>query len=383
MYKVTYILIIILLLTSCSSQETQLNKKENTSNKSIIKAVWIYYDEISFEDEDNLNEERFKSKISDMFLNCSNFGLNTVFVHIRPFADSFYPSKFFPWSKYLTGKQGNGVLFDPLAIMITEAHKYNLSFHAWINPFRVSHKNDFEELSQDNPAIKLKDSDNIFCCDKGIYFNPASFITQKLIIDGVKEIAENYDVDGIHIDDYFYPVTDTMIDKIQYEKYLKNGGDLNLDKWRFETVNAFISRMYSSIKNINKEIILSISPAGNIDNNYKQLYADVKLWSSTEGYCDMIIPQLYFGFNNKYLPFEKAFANWEDMNKNEHIDLICGIGAYKSLESGEDEWKSTDVIRRQTEKALNSTIYDGYALFSYSSLIKLSSDKFSNECSRN
>lgn len=368
MKKFIVILISLLFLCSCSGTEKPQNKEELTSDKA-VKAVWIFYRELSMESEKGGTADSFKAKINEIFSNCKEFGLNTVFVQIRPFSDSFYPSQIFPWSEYLTGKQGMSLDYDPLQIIIDAAKKYGLSFHAWVNPFRITFETDFNKLSENHPALKYKDSDVIFKSDSGIYFNPASIKAQKLILDGIREITENYEIDGIHIDDYFYPVTSESIDKNQYNEYIKNGGKLSLSDWRLEIVNAFVSGMYQTVKSVNSDITVSVSPAGNISNNYKTLFADVRRWGGQKGYCDMIIPQLYFGFNHETLPFETALSQWAELNVNPDIQLIGGIGAYKAVNPESEEWENPDIIKRQAEVVLNSDKYDGYCLFSYSSLL--------------
>ena len=372
MKKLFMIIILSLLFPSCvateQSEPTVTNETEN-----IIKGVWLYYDEISMIEESGGTAESFKNKIEFIFNKCKQFGLNTVFVQIRPFSDSFYPSEIFPWSKYLTGSQGKSVDYDPLKIMTTCAEKYELRFHAWINPFRISYDNNIQTLCQEHPVFKRNEA-LIFRCDKGIYYNPANIDAHNLILDGIREIIKNYDVDGIHIDDYFYPVTDEEIDKKQFSDYVNNGGQLTLAQWRTETINAFVSELYTTVKKENPKIIVSISPSGNITNNYEYLFADVIRWSSEKGYCDMIIPQLYYGFDHEKLPFDKCLQQWSEINKIDDIKLVVGIGAYKAVESKNIEWKDYSIIEKQIESALNLPEYDGYCLFSYSSLISLEND---------
>ncbi|MCQ2480097.1 MAG: family 10 glycosylhydrolase, partial [Clostridia bacterium] len=179
---------------------------------------------------------------------------------------------------------------------------------------------------------------------------------------------KNYDVDGVHIDDYFYPDTVESIDKNEYQKYVKSGGELDLQSWRKQCVNSFVSNLYSSVKSINQNVIVSISPAGNIDNNLTKLYADVVRWGSVSGYCDWLIPQIYFGFDNKYLPYEKAINQWQKNTTCKSVKLIAGLGAYKALSGETDEWQSDDIICRQWQCA-DKKGYDGYVLFSYSSIV--------------
>ncbi len=364
--KLSFILILLLTLSACENNSIEY---DDVTDEKIIKGVWIYYNELS--DIFNNDKKIFEKNINEVFDNCLRYGLNTVFVQIRPFGDSFYPSEIFPWSKYLTGEQGKGVDFDPLKIMIETAHKKGLTFHGWINPFRVSFSDDIDSLCDSNPAKKLADTSAVCKISEGIYYNPAAISSQKLILSGVKEIVNNYEVDGIHIDDYFYPSESEEIDFAEYEAYTKNGGELNLNDWRKENINTFVAGLYSLVKSIDNDVLVSISPAGNIKNNYSSLFADVKKWASEPGFCDMIIPQLYFGYNNQTLAYDEALSQWLEITNTDNIKLITGIAAYKALTPETDEWKDVNIISSQISESFKYENISGYCLFSYSSLVGL------------
>lgn len=365
------LLLAMLTLSSCGIIEKSKNDKKSTGKE--ISAVWISYTELSMKDENGGNEDSFRDKISEMFDNCAQLGINTVFAQIRPFCDAMYPSEIFPWSAYLTGYQGDPVYYDPLEIMVEEAHERGLGLHAWINPFRVSFDTDTDKLSEKNPAKKFLNDENtkdrVVTADGGLYLCPASTQNHKLIIDGVREIIRNYEVDGIHIDDYFYPSTDISVDKTYYEEYKKSGGALFYDKWRLEVISSFVSQMYTAVKSERNDCVFSISPAGNINNNYEEEYADVERWCSEKGYCDWIIPQIYYGFENEVLPFDKACKSWSELDTTDDVRMIYGIPAYK-VNGEEDEFKAGGgIIEKQISVAKATDNYGGVAFFSYSSLV--------------
>lgn len=369
MKKVLCLLTVLLLLCSCSIVDKPQNKK---SGGKEISAVWITYNELSMTDEDGGDETSFREKFSTMLDNCESLGINTVFAQVRPFCDAMYPSEIFPWSAYLTGYQGDPVYYDPLEIMVDEAHKRGMGLHAWINPFRVSFDTDTDKLSKKNPAKILlsdeKTKGRIVTADNGLYLNPASTENHKLIIDGVREIIQNYDVDGIHIDDYFYPSTDESIDRSYYEQYKKSGGKLFHDKWRLEIISSFVSQMYTAVKSESADCVFSISPAGNITNNYEEEYADVERWCSEKGYCDWIIPQLYYGFENETLPFDKACDNWSKLDKSSAVRMIYGLAAYKVNDSDEEFDSGKGIIEKEISVAKDKDNYGGIAFFSYTAL---------------
>ena len=220
----------------------------------LFRSVWITYYEISMKAQNGGDESLFYQKVDEMFSRVQNAGFNTVIVQVRPYSDAFYPSRIFPWSAYLTGTQGKDPGYDPLAILVERAHAHGLFIHAWFNPYRVSYNPDFALLSKDNPARKWKeDADKtndgwLIVLENGIYYNPAVPEVQRMIIDGVREIVEQYEVDGVHMDDYFYPSTEEKIDQAQYDRYVKDGGQYSRAAWRRENVNTFVSGLYAAVK---------------------------------------------------------------------------------------------------------------------------------------
>lgn len=360
----------MMMLTSCTIPDKSQKSKKPGGKE--ISAVWISYNELSMKDSDGGDEASFREKIREMFDNCAKLGINTAFVQVRPFCDAMYPSDIFPWSAYLTGYQGDPIYYDPLEIMVEEAHERGIGLHAWINPFRVSFDTDLDKLSKKNPAKILlsdeKTKKRVVTADGGLYLCPASTDNHKLIIDGVREIIKNYDVDGIHIDDYFYPSTDESVDKVYYDDYKKSGGKLFHDKWRLEMISSFVSQMYTAVKSENKDCVFSISPAGNINNNYEEEYADVERWCSERGYCDWIIPQLYYGFEDEAVPFDKACDSWSKLDTIGAVRMIYGIAAYKINDSDEEFDAGNGIIEKEISVAKATDNYGGVAFFSYTSL---------------
>ncbi len=380
---IPFLLIIILLFSSCQ----QINTQPENKNPE-MHGIWIScYDHISAEGK---TEEEYKSETDKMFRNIADFGLNTAFIHMRAFSDSFYKSDIFPYSSYIAGTQGNKLAFDPFEIMLKSAEENGISVHGWINPFRVSTNPDPALLHKDNPAKKILESGNpdreIVVLQNGIYYNPSCTSNHKLVIDGVREILENYNICGIHIDDYFYPSTDEAVDSIQYKQYIQSGGTLPLNEWRTANVNAFVSGLYNTVKSYGDEIIFSISPSADSEKNKNELYANCELWLKEKGYADLIIPQIYFGFEHTKFAFTDLMNKWSSFEKNPDVDLACGIAAYKcSLEdeyagSGSNEWlNQNDILARQVSAIQNSSDYSGFVIFSYSDLERgTASEEFDN-----
>lgn len=356
-------------------------------NKSTIKAseasqelrgVWIScYDHISAVGK---TKSEYKAATDEMFKTIKDCGLNTAFVHLRAFSDAFYESEIYPYSSFIAGKEGADLAFDPFEIMLKSAQKYDISVHGWINPFRVSTKTDVSMLSRQNPAKQILDSGNpdgeICILSNGIYYNPSCTSNHKRILDGVKEIISKYDIDGIHIDDYFYPSTEEIIDKKQYSEYISEGGTLSLSKWRKAHVDSFVSSLYSAVKAADPALTVSISPAAEIDKNSTQLYADCELWLASPGYADIIIPQIYYGFDHETLDFSNILRQWSLLPRNSKVKLACGIAAYKCGKTdkyagtGSAEWQeNSDILARQLAALRNNKSYSGFVVFSYRDLI--------------
>ena len=373
------ILSLVLVLSGCSYSHTGNDSVHTkTQRGDYVKSVWVAYYELQEFIKDD--ESDFENEIEKRFSQLKDMGFNTITVQVRPCADAFYKSAYFPSSKYCFGKQGVDMPYDPLKIMCAVAEKQDLSLEAWINPYRVSQDNDINKLCDTNFAKKWYKNKskkrNIYVSKKAAYFNPASSDVNKLIVNGVKEIVENYSVSAIHFDDYFYPDTDKSIDNAEYQKYLKKGGKSSLSDWRRENVSNMIKSVYSAVKSVNKKVKFGISPASNIDNDYSSLYADVEKWSQDSGYIDYICPQIYFGFKNVKQPFMQTTKKWMNTAK---CDLYIGLPLYKCSKSDEyaakndesiiNEFKNNnDIIARQIRYIKNFDEIDGFYLFSYSCL---------------
>lgn len=336
-----------------------------------MRGVWVSYMELSMENESSKTQKAFEDKFTEIAQKCRESGFNTLIVQIRPFCDALYKSSYFPWSHILTGTQGKNPQYDALQIMCDICKENNLKIHAWINPYRVSSNETPKKLSDNNPYIK--NSEIGIKTDNGIFLDPSNETAQQLISDGVKEIAENYDVDGIQFDDYFYPTEDESFDKKQYEAYIEKYGkenSMSLDNWRMQNVNTLICKVYRTIKSVDSSVEFGISPQGNIGNN-DGLYADVKSWCTCKGFADYICPQIYFSLENPALTFEDCLNSWTSLDFDENVKLYVGLGGYKAGKGEYDEetWLLSDSILADEYDILrNNKSVRGFMLYSYNSL---------------
>lgn len=336
-----------------------------------MRGVWVSYMELSMENESSKTQKAFEDKFTEIAQKCRESGFNTLIVQVRPFCDALYKSSYFPWSHILTGTQGENPQYDALQIMCDICKENNLKIHAWINPYRVSSNETPKKLSDNNPYIK--NSEIGIKTDNGIFLDPSNETAQQLISDGVKEIAENYDVDGIQFDDYFYPTEDESFDKKQYEAYIEKYGkenSMSLDNWRMQNVNTLICKVYRTIKSVDSSVEFGISPQGNIGNN-DGLYADVKSWCICKGFADYICPQIYFSLENPALTFEDCLNSWTSLDFDENVKLYVGLGGYKAGngEYDEETWLLSDSILADEYDILrNNKSVRGFMLYSYNCL---------------
>lgn len=336
-----------------------------------MRGVWVSYMELSMENESSKTQKAFEDKFTEIAQKCRESGFNTLIVQVRPFCDALYKSSYFPWSHIITGTQGENPQYDALQIMCDICKENNLKIHAWINPYRVSSNETPKKLSDNNPYIK--NTEIGIKTDNGIFLDPSNETAQQLISDGVKEIAENYDVDGIQFDDYFYPTEDESFDKKQYEAYIEKYGkenSMSLDNWRMQNVNTLICKVYRTIKSVDSSVEFGISPQGNIGNN-DGLYADVKSWCTCKGFADYICPQIYFSLENPALTFEDCLDSWTSLDFDENVKLYVGLGGYKAGngEYDEETWLLSDsILADEYDILCNNKSVRGFMLYSYSCL---------------
>lgn len=293
-----------------------------------MRAVWISY--LDYAPLKDKSKSEFTRNIRSMYDTVLNQELNTVIVQVRAFSDAAYPSAYYPWAGFITSNS-DGLDYDPLEIMVNEAHKKGLLFQAWVNPYRTN--------------------------DGGVY-NPASSSTIKRVVNGVKEIVENYDVDGIHMDDYFYLSSDTTD---IYDKKMN--------------VNRMVKSVYKSIKSIDENVVFGISPAGNIDYA-ESIGCDLDTWLTSDGYIDYICPQIYWSDNyvnasgNTVKMFTEKMNEWKAINYNS-TPMYVGLALYKagtlnvSAWGTDYGWSESDRNLYNQYKLARKNGCSGYSLFRY------------------
>lgn len=374
------ILIFVLCFSACSGARTDVKTpsdaeateqfSENTYGDGFIGA-WISYIEIKSACE---SEQTFTDFLALMLDNFERVGVTDVFFHVRPFADAVYPSELFPSSSAVCESQGDELKLDYLNVALREVVSRGMRLHAWINPYRVSSDADVNKLADTNKAKQwyAENSGRVFEVGSKLWLNPADNEVQNLVTDGVRELLELYPgLSGIHIDDYFYPAELSDEDEAFYESYTASGGRLSLSEWRRENVTNLVSSLYRTVKQFGADKLFSISPSGKVDDCMNVSCADVELWCSSEGYCDMILPQIYFGFENEAQPFNTCLSRWKSLCKGGSVRLIPALALYKcgsedpyAGEKGKREWlDNSDIIKRQVLEIKREGL-EGFSLYS-------------------
>ena len=330
------------------------------------RAVWVSY--LEWQQVDFSSPQAFSADIASMVDNISSLGATVVLAQVRPFGDALYPSDFYPFSHLCTGTQGQDPGFDPLALLVQAAHTRGLQLEAWINPYRLQ-SGSMPLLCAQSPALLHPEWTKTTAT--GLYLNPANAEVRTFIADAVAELCRNYDLDGIHFDDYFYPTTDPAFDA---DDYAAAGTTLPLDDWRRENVNALMSLCYQTAHRYG--VRFGAAPIGDPDRSYAEQYSDAALWLAQGGYVDYLMPQLYWGQDytkngSTAQNLGQLAAHWAALPRAEGVTLAVGLGAFRIGDGdGSDtpgEWATGHALADQLA-ALNTLGIDHIGLYRYDSL---------------
>lgn len=270
---------------------------------------------------------------------CEN-GFTDVFVQVRSNGDAYYRSRVYPraasWSQD----------FDPFQVFLEENQQVGLQVHAWINPYRCQTAGQMLKIPDTYPTRMWaqEQAEPIVQVSGRWYLNPADAHAQALICTGAQELLDGYDIAGLHIDDYFYPTTELELDAAAFAASRSE----DLTAWRTEQVNTLVAALYAQAHAADR--IFSISPRGDPAASAQLLYADPETWCSQSGYCDWILPQLYYGFDNETCGFAEMLALWQGMVQTDGVRLIPGICTYKVGQA--DDWAGTGRMEWVTEQEI-------------------------------
>lgn len=320
------------------------------AKEQVIKGVWaatLY--SMDYPSKATPNADALRRDADKLIDDAEKHGYNALFLQVRPTGDALYRSKIYPWSKYLTGEQGLAPSddFDPLEYIVKTAHEKGIAVHAWLNPYRLTasegdnDKQCAESIVKKFPNLAVKHTDG------KLYLNPGEPQSIRLVVDGAVELAKNYDIDGIHIDDYFYP-SSAFPDGDTFTKY--GGSFRDIGDWRRDNTTRLVRELKTAIKAVKPDILFSVSPSGIWANKashpegsdtsgrqaYYDYYADTRLWVKEE-LVDIIIPQIYWNIGYSVADFEILAKWWSDVVRGTKVALCIGQGVYRAA----DETDST------------------------------------------
>lgn len=317
-FNLRVFLSLFLIVFMVSAGYSQTSKRE-------FRGAWIQCVNGQFQ---GMSKDKMQSTLKYQLDELQKDGVNAIIFQVRPECDALYVSDIEPWSRFLTGRQGTNPGWDPLQWMIDESHKRGMELHAWINPYRAKTKNTFEMA---NNHIAIKHPDYVFAYDGQLILNPGMPECRDYICNVVRDIVSRYDVDGLHIDDYFYPYPvkgQKIPDADIYNK--NNNGISNINDWRRDNVNVFVKQLGETIHEVKPWVKFGVSPFGIYRNkkndaqlgsetnglqNYDDLYADVLMWVNN-GWIDYCVPQLYWEIGHKAADYKTLIKWWNKYASN-------------------------------------------------------------------
>lgn len=300
-----------------------------------FRGVWVAtVDNIDWPSRPGLPVEQQKAELTAILDRAAALRLNAIIFQVRPACDALYASRLEPWSEFLTGRMGQAPtpVYDPLAFAVEESHRRGLELHAWFNPYRARHPAGKSEISADH--ISKTHPELVRQYGKFLWLDPGEKEVQEHSLAVIRDVVRRYDVDGVHIDDYFYPYKEKdaagkilpFPDDPSWAGYVRSGGKLSRDDWRRENVNQFIRRMYRTVKTEKPWVKVGISPFGiwrpgdppQIQgfDQYAELYADARKWV-IEGWLDYASPQLYWPIAQTPQSYPILLRWWVEQNKKD------------------------------------------------------------------
>ncbi len=331
----------------------------------VVRGFWIPYMEVE-ELISSGNVTKTKAAIDVCFEDCAAKGANTIYFHVRANSDAYYNSSVFnPTSKTKT-LLNNG--FDPLTYAVSKAHALGMKIEAWINPYRIG---------TDSSRAKVSAT---FKVGSSYYYVPSNADVQALVVRGVREVVQNYDIDGVQFDDYFYPrdsVSTTSAESFEqadYTAYKNSGGKLGVADWRRSVVNQLVASCYA-VCHEREGCVFGISPSCDFEANYDGMYADAAAWAKTPGYVDYLAPQLYVGYNHSATPFAQCLADWDALTRHGDVKMVAGLALYKTGlkedtwagSNGKYEWLNNNNLMSRQIASTKAIHWDGVALYSHQS----------------
>lgn len=345
-----------------------------------MRAIWVAtVRNIDWPSTTTLSADRQRAELRDILDRAVDAGFNAVVFQVRPAADAVYRSDLEPWSVLLTGRQGTDPGYDPLEFAVAEAHARGLELHAWINPFRAGNAADSSAMAPSHVWNAKRRLVRVYGAQ--LWLDPGEPEAREHSLRVVHDIVRRYDLDGIHMDDYFYPypVADSARRRIPFPdsaSYARYGAGLGRDDWRRRNIDQFVERMYREAHAIKPDVKVGISPFGiwrpgnppgvtGLDA-YAEIYADARKWLR-EGWVDYFVPQLYWAINSTGQSFPALLDWWIAENvKGRHV--WPGLATYRA--AANSNGFSTSEIAEQIRLTRQRPIPPGQVMFNTTTTLK-------------
>jgi uncharacterized lipoprotein YddW (UPF0748 family) len=342
-----------------------------------FRGAWVAtVDNIDWPSRKGLPARQAREDLRNLIDTVADARLNALLFQVRPMADAFYKSPYEPWSEFLTGSQGLSPdeQWDPLAFAVSQAHRNGMELHAWFNPFRAWHS--AAKSAPSAKSVVIRHPEFVRTYGKQKWLDPGDPRAQDYTMRIILDVVRRYDIDGVHIDDYFYPYPlkgQPFPDASTYAKY---GKGLSKDAWRRANVDRFVRRLYTEVHRAKPWVKVGISPFGIYRPNvpagikasvdqYADLYADPRKWLQ-QGWCDYMTPQIYWGTDSTGQNFTKILEWWSEQNTlGRH--LWPGIAAYKMVEG--PKW-SPDQISNQISVSRDTPGVTGQIFYSAKYIVR-------------
>ncbi len=330
-----------------------------------FRAVWVAtVSNIDWPSKPGLSAWEQQTELTAILNKAVALNMNAVVLQVRPATDALYKSELEPWSEYLTAQMGRPPepYYDPLAFAVEEAHKRGLELHAWFNPYRSRHPSARSELSADH--LKLTRPGIVRTYGRHLWLDPGDTAVRRHSVRVMTDVVRRYDVDGIHVDDYFYPYKERdsagviidFPDSVTYARYVKAGGVLSRNDWRRSNVDTFVREVYRSTKAVKPWVKFGISPFGvwrpgypptiKGFDAYSELYADSRKWLN-EGWLDYFTPQLYWPIARQDVSYPVLLKWWISQNTKGR-NMWPGNFTNRVGQSGETGWKAQEILDQIT-----------------------------------
>ena len=326
-----------------------------------FRAIWVAtVANIDWPSKPGLNAWEQQGELIALLNKAVQLNLNAVILQVRPATDALYASKLEPWSEFLTAQMGRPPepMYDPLVFAIDEAHKRGLELHAWFNPYRSHHPAGKSEISRNH--VSVAQPELVRSYGRYLWLDPGDSAVRRHSVQVLLDVVKRYDVDGIHIDDYFYPYKERdsagaiidFPDSVTWKRYVASGGKLARDDWRRNNVDVFVRDMYRETKKVKPWVKVGISPFGMWRpgfppqikgfDAYSELYADSKKWLN-EGWLDYFTPQLYWPIARQDASYPVLLEWWISENTKKR-NMWPGNFTSRVGATGETSWKTQEIL---------------------------------------